>query len=279
MNRIRFSFLTILALIVFACSNETEKQTIDEQQIDYDDLLLDIQENVISLDAMLEYDEDLKQTVNVYRETGDESVFQTSTFQKTASRLTEKETVEYTVDDLSEVYTDKQKGFLVDFYNEFANSKDGNILDIVINYKNELNNQDFSLEEYSQIETLLVASEQSILVLDGIIEIGEGAAEKSSFSAKGSCGFWCCMRKKAGKAIGRGIVTGAITGAIVGAKIGATGGTVALPGVGTATGAVGGAVFGAAANAIRGAAAGAIWTAVDCGAGGGLAHFIKENVE
>ena len=202
-------YLTLILLIT-ACTSDNDNLKVESQQIDYQELNLGLKENIISFNKMIEYDESLKQKVYEYRATGNELVFQRITTEK-AIRQSEEESVNYKKEDLSDVYSERQKKFLIDFYNKLANSEDGNILDIVIEYKNSLINQGFSTEEYEQINTLLVASEQSILVLDGIIETGEDAIQKSSFSSRGSdCGFWCCMRKKAGKAIGRGIVTGAI---------------------------------------------------------------------
>jgi len=264
----------LMLLVVNACTSDNENLNIKTESINYEELNLSLKENLTSLGKMIEFDEELSNEIDAFLETGDDKYFQ-----KRHAKSSIKDKVTYNKDDLSEIYSDKQKEFLVDFYNELANSEDGNILDIVIDYKNELNNQDFSSEEYNQIEALLIALKQFILVLDGIIETGEDAVAKSSFSARGpDCGFWCCMRKKAGKAIGRGMVYGAIGGAIGGAKIGAAGGTVVLPGIGTATGAVGGAVFGAAGGAISGAIGGAIWTAVDCGGGKALKDFIDKEI-
>lgn len=179
----------------------------------------------------------------------------------------------FTQKKIYQVFIQKSKK---NFYNELANSENGFILDIVINYKNSLDNHSFNYEEYNQIYTQLIASEQSILVLDGIID-DVNTEMKSSFSSKNSGGgFWDCMRQKAGRAIGEGLAQGAIVGAISGGYYGATGGTVVLPGIGTVTGAVGGAVFGAAGGAVIGALGGAFWTARNCGGGGALKQFLEE---
>ncbi|WOC40133.1 hypothetical protein [Polaribacter sp. HL-MS24] len=264
-------YVTLMLLMITACTSDNDNLKIESQQIDYESLNLSLKENIISFNNMLEYDESLSKEVDEFIETGDDKYFQ----RKYSKSSTEE--IVYTVNELSDIYSDKQKEFLVNFYNELANSKDGYILDIVTSHKDLLTQQNFNSEEYEQIHSLLIASEQSILVLDGIIEIDD-AEKKSSFSSRGQGdGFWDCMRINAGKAIGRGIVTGAIGGAISGAYYGATGGTVVLPGVGTATGAVGGAVFGAAGGATVGAIWGAIWTAVDCGGGVALKEFFKSS--
>jgi len=272
-------YVILMLLMITACTSENDSLKIESQQIDYEKLNLGLKENIISFSKMIEYDESLSKDIDKFLETGDETIFLRK--QSTLEKSSTEEKITYNKEDLSEVYSENQKEFLVSFYNELANSEDGFILDIVINYKNSLNNQNFSSEEYNQIYTQLIASEQSILVLDGIVEDGTDTALKSSFSYRGpDCDFWCCMRKKAGKAIGRGMVAGALRGAVRGGIAGAAGGTVALPGVGTVTGAVGGAVFGAAAGAIAGAGWGILWTAADCGAsGGGLEYFVREEVE
>ena len=264
-------YSALMLLIITACTSENDNLKNESQQIDYQNLNSGLKESIISFNKMVEYDKPLEQEINQYLESGDDSYFQ-----KVASKKSIKESIVYTKEDLSDVYTDKQKEFLVKFYNELSNSEDGFILDVVLNYKDLLNSQNFSSEEYNQIYTLLIASEQSILVLDGIID-DVNTELKSSFSSKNSGGgFWDCMRQKAGRAIGEGLAQGAIVGAISGGYYGATGGTVVLPGIGTATGAVGGAVFGAAGGAVIGALGGAFWTARNCGGGGALKEFLEK---
>jgi hypothetical protein len=193
------------------------------------------------------------------------------------SKKSTEEKVLYKKEDLSLIYTEGQKEFLINFYNERANSEDGYILDIVLFQQELLKNQNFSTEEYYQISSILLASEQSIFVLDGITQEDINYEEKFSFSSKSSDdGFWACMRRKAGRAIGEGIVQGALFGAIGGWIADANGGTLVIPFIGTATGAVGGAVFGAAGGAVLCALGGAFWTARSCGGGRALKTWIEK---
>lgn len=270
-------YLSLLLLMISSCTSDNDNLKTESQQIDYEKLSLGLKENVVSFSKMIEYDESLSNDVNEFIETGDESIFLKKNYKFKQLKKKSEDKILYNKEDLSDVYSEKQKEFLVSFYNDLSNSENGYILDIVLSYKKSLNKQNFNLEEYHQINTILISSEQSILVLDGVIAEDENSEEKSSFSSKNSdCGFWCCMRKNAGRAIGRGIAQGAIIGGISGAFYGATGGTIVLPGIGTATGAVGGAVFGAAAGAVSGAVGNAIWQAVDCGGGGALKQFLEE---
>lgn len=276
-----------MALLISACTSEGENLIEELPQINYEKLNSEIIENLTSFSKMIEYDEALSNDVDKFLETGDETIFLKKPLRTTkTSRLTTNSIVEkvsYSKEDLSEVYSENQKEFLVDFYNELANNEDGYILDVVLNYKDLLKQRNLSEAEFNQINSILVVSEQSILILDGVVKPDDESYtsqatdiyEKSSFSSKSKGdGFWDCMRLKAGKAIGRGLVEGAIVGAIGGAKAGAGGGTVALPVIGTITGAVGGAVFGAAGGAVGGAVVGAIWTAVDCGAGSAFKRWL-----
>jgi hypothetical protein len=271
-------YVILMLLMITACTSENDSLKIESQQIDYEKLNLGLKENIISFSKMIEYDESLSKDIDKFLEIGDETIFLRK--QSTLEKSSTEEKITYNKEDLSEVYSENQKEFLVSFYNELANSEDGFILDIVINYKNSLNDQNFSSEEYNQIYTQLITSEQSILVLDGITKEDMNYERKSSFSSKSyGDGFWACMRKKAGRAIGEGLAQGAIVGAISGAYYGVTGSSVVLPGIGTATGAVGGAVFGAASGAVVGAVGGALWTARGCGGGSAFKKWLIENAQ
>jgi hypothetical protein len=270
-------YVILILLMITACTSDNDNLKFESQQIDYEKLNLGLKENLISFSKMVEYDKSLSNDIDEFLETGDESIFLKKDYQHKLSRKTIEDKVLYKKEDLSDVYSESQKEFLLNFYNELANCEDGNILDIVITYKDLLTKQNFTSEEFNQINIILVASEQSILILDDLTTEDDNFQQKSSFSSKSSnCGFWCCMRLKAGRAIGRGIVQGAIVGAISGGYYGAAGGTVILPGVGTTTGAVGGAVYGAAAGAVVGGVGNALWQAVDCGAGGGLKAMLEK---
>lgn len=266
-------YLGLISLMITACTSENDNLKIESSQIDYEELNLGLKENIISFSKMIEYDESLSDDVDKFIESGDETIFLRK--QSTLEKSSTEEKTTYNKEDLSDVYSENQKGFLVNFYNELANSEDGYILDIVLSHKNLLKNQNFNTEEYNQINSILLVSEQSILVLDGVIKEDANYQQKSSFSSKTSGdGFWDCMRKKAGRAIGEGLAQGAIVGAASGGFYGATGGSVVLLGIGTATGAVGGAVFGAAGGAVVGAVGGAFWTARSCGSGSAFKKWL-----
>jgi hypothetical protein len=265
---------TLLLIMITACTSDNDSLISEPQQIDYEKLNLGLKENIISFNKMIEFDKSLSDEINEFLETEDESVFMKNDY--IFSKKSTEEKVLYKKEDLSLIYTERQKEFLINFYNELANSEDGYILDIVLSHKELLKNQNFSTEEYYQISSILLASEQSILVLDGITQEDINYEEKSSFSSKSSDdGFWACMRQKAGRAIGEGIAQGAILGAITGGYYGATGGTVVLPFIATATGAVGGAVLGAAGGAVLGALGGGFWAARSCGGGRALKTWIE----
>lgn len=270
-------YLSLLLLMISSCTSDNDNLKTEPQQIDYEKLNLSLKENLISFNKMVEYDESLSNDIDEFIETGNESIFYNKDNKYKLSRKGSEDKVLYKKEDLSSIYSENQKEFLVSFYNELANSEDGYILDIVVNYKELLSQKSFSSEEYNQINIILVSSEQSILVLEGIIAEDENSQQKSSFSSKSSGdGFWDCIRKKAGRAIGEGLAQGAIFGAISGAYYGATGGTIVLPGIGSATGAVGGAVFGAAGGAVLGSVGGALWTVRNCGGGTAIREFLEK---
>lgn len=206
-----------------------------------------------------------------------ESKVEAKTYGNIMPDLYLSEKVIFSKDEFSDIYSDSQKEFLIEFFERISNSKDGFISDLVESYKSKILNTNFSEEEGKQLLSILIASEQSIRNFEEAILDNE--TSKTSFFSWSSAargGFWDCFRANAGRAIGRGIAMGAIAGGIRGAIVGGAGGTVALPGVGTATGAVGGAVFGAAYGAVQGAVTGALWTAADCGAGRSLSNWIRD---
>lgn len=138
-------YVNLILLMITSCTSDNDNLKIESQQIDYQDLNIGLKK-LTSFNKMIEYDKSLEQEIQQYLETGDDSYFQ-----KAKSKKSVQKNVIYTKDELSDIYSEKQKEFLVNFYNELANSEDGLILDIVLNYKDLLNNQNFSPEEYNQI--------------------------------------------------------------------------------------------------------------------------------
>lgn len=173
--------------------------------------------------------------------------------------MTENEVI-YTEEDLPSIYSDKQKEFLLKYFNRVANVTNGELLAEIAFYKDLLNSESFGEEEYNQIYAILDVGEQTVTIINEMLPI------KSNDSARtgGDLGAYFECIASQGRSIARGMVTGAITGGIRGAVIGGAGGTVVLPGIGTATGAVGGAVFGAASGAVIGAVGATLWSAADC---------------
>lgn len=172
------------------------------------------------------------------------------------------EKTKYTNDDISNVFSNKQKVFLVSLYNEISNPTDSfDINNIIVKYKDNLESSDFTKDEYGQLLVQMTILESSIYVVNQIIE----EIDKESTTSRGPCSsFNNCFTSSVGRNVGQGMVWGAAVGGIAGGITGAAGGTVVLPVAGTATGAVGGAVFGAADGAWKGALGGVLWTAGGC---------------
>lgn len=170
----------------------------------------------------------------------------------------------YSDSDLPDFYTNKQKEFLLAYFNKVANVTDDELLTEIEYYKDLLKNQSFTEEEYNQIYSVLDVGEQTVIAINEMLP--KETNTNKSYSSRSS-GDWkdflVCVGGQ-GKFIARGMVEGAITGLISGALWGAGGGTVVLPGVGTATGAVGGGIFGMAVGAVTGTMGAIFWAAEDC---------------
>jgi hypothetical protein len=254
---------TLLLIMIAACASDNDSLIGEPQQIDYEKLNLGLKENIISVDKMIEFNKSLSDEFKEFLEIEDESIFIKNDY--IFSKKSTEEKVLYKKEDLSLVYTDRQKEFLINFYNELGNSEDGYILDIVLTYKELLKNQNFSTEEYNQIRPILLASEQSILVLYGSTPKDINYKKKSSFSSKSSEKVVRdCIRKKGGITVGKSIVRGAIFGAAAGFRYGVVGGAIVLPFFGTIAGGAGCAIFGAVGGAIFGAYVGAIYVIAIC---------------
>lgn len=272
MKKVTSKLILVLVLLAFSCNTDENGESIQTDAVQYDSLISGLQE-INSVQQMIDLDPvSFEQTISSI-----ESRIAAKTNENIVPDVYLSEEVVFSKDEFSDIYSDSQKEFLVEFFEGISNSEDGFISDVVESYKSKLSNNNFNEDEKNQLLTLLIASEQSIKNFEEAILDNE--TSKSSFFSKSSAargGFGDCFRQNAGRAIGRGIATGAIAGGIRGAIVGGVGGTVALPGVGTATGAVGGAVFGAAYGAVQGAVTGALWTAADCGAGRSLSNWIRD---
>ena len=178
--------------------------------------------------------------------------------------------VHYSDSDLPDFYTNKQKEFLLAYFNKVANVTNGELLTEIAYYKNLLNNQSFTEDEYKQIYTVLDVGEQTVITINEMLPKATNANKNYSARSGDWEGFLECMGEQ-GKFIARGMVEGAIVGLISGSLWGAAGGTILLPGVGTATGAVGGGIFGMAKGAVVGTIGATLWAAADC------AHHLGDN--
>lgn len=254
---------TLLLIMIAACASDNDSLIGEPQQIDYEKLNLGLKENIISVDKMIEFNKSLSDEFKEFLEIEDESIFIKNDY--IFSKKSTEEKVLYKKEDLSLIYPDRQKEFLINFYNELGNSEDGYILDIVLSYKELLKNKNFSTEEYNQIRPILLASEQSILVLYGSTPKDINYKKKSwILNGRSEEVVWDCMREKAGRAIGEGLVRGAIYGGAAGFYYGVVGGTLVLPFFGTAAGGAGCAIFGAVGGAIFGAHAGVFYALTTC---------------
>ena len=263
--------------LIFSCTNEK----IENQEfvsVDYQQLSLDVDEHLKSFAPYFETQESL---ISTYERLKVESQSEKSSDDLliTINVDISSESVEYTIEDLADIYSDEQKIFLVVYFNEVANIKGSELTYVISKHKLKLENASFNNEEYDQIFSILDTAEKTVVLVEDMLSTSINSKSDNSLSAKDNC-FWECMAGE-GRNIARGIAGGAITGGITGAYIGGTGWTVVLPGIGSATGAVGGAVFGAAGGAISGGIITTFFSAADCatqcggsssGGGGGCAR-------
>ncbi len=171
--------------------------------------------------------------------------------------------VHYTKEDLADTYSDKQKDFLLLYFNKVGNITNGELLTEITYFKDLLEKQSFEEEAYNQIYSILDVAEQTVITINEMLPKEEDTEKNYEGKTDDWGDFLACIGGQ-GSSIARGLVEGAIFGGIAGAYAGGAGGTVVLPGIGTATGAVGGAVFGAAGGAVIGAFGATLWAASDC---------------
>ena len=254
----QITVVVFLQGLIFSCTNETIEKN-DLQLVNYDELNLKIDEHVNSYASYFESRETvletLEQFLNNAKKSSREPVM-------TIYLDLTSEKVEYTKEDLADIYSNAQKVFLLAYFNEVANAKGSDLLDIIAKHKLALKNTALSNEEYEHIAFLLESSEKTITLIEESLFEASATGKGNNVSSKRDC-FWNCMASE-GSNIGRGIAGGAITGGIAGTIAGGTAGTVAFPLLGTATGAVAGGVFGAAEGAIYGMVGAAFFSTADC---------------
>lgn len=177
----------------------------------------------------------------------------------------DSDVVEYSKQDIPDIYSEKQSEFLLEYLNKVANVENSELLYVVSTYKDKLESSGIISEQYDQLYFLLDSSEQAVIAIEEALSNNSTSKDANGLTlrSESDC-FWDCMGSH-GKDIARGMVGGALAGAGTGALLGAGGGTVVFPILGTATGAVAGAVFGGAEGAIYGASTTALWAAADCG--------------
>lgn len=253
----QITVVVFLLGLIFSCTNETIEEN-DLHQVNYDELNLKMNEHINSYASYFESRETVLETLKRFSNNAKKS--SQEPIMTIYLDLT-SEKVEYTEEDLADIYTAAQKTFLLAYFNEVANTKGNDLLDIIAKHKLSLENTSFTAEEYEHILFLLESHEKTINLIDEKLSIDLSFSKNISIQGK-DC-FLNCIAGE-GRNIGRGIAGGAITGGVTGAYIGATGGTVVLPGIGTATGAVGGGAFGAAGGAISGGIIAAFFSVADC---------------
>lgn len=154
-------------------------------------------------------------------------------------------------------YNNEESQFMLSFYQDLANCYDNKIIELLNSKRISLNNGSFSSDFKNEASFIFNTIEKTTNEI-GII-LKKSQANKTGKGA----GFGDCVAQK-GKSIGRAVATGALVGAVGGALTGAAGGTVALPGIGSAAGAIGGAVFGAAKGVVGGGLVELTWAFIDC---------------
>ncbi len=258
MKNIKNKLIPLLLVgLMFSCTNETIEKN-DLQQVNYAKLNLKMNEHINSYASYFESRKTVLETLerfsNNVKKSSQEPIM-------TIYVDLTSEKVEYTEEDLANIYTDAQKTFLLAYFNEVGNAKGSDLLDIIAKHKLTLENTSFTTEEYGHILFLLDSHEKTINLINEKLSIDMSSSKNISIQRK-DC-FLNCISGE-GRNIARGMVGGAIGGAIWGGTTGAAGGTIVLPGIGTATGAVGGTVFGAAGGAVSGAFGAALWSTADC---------------
>ncbi|OWU91172.1 MULTISPECIES: hypothetical protein [unclassified Flavobacterium] len=249
MKNLKLTHLTIMMLLILFSSCE-EKDSMENdntlKKVNYSEIKEDASANISILQQKIGNKGAIENDLKKYFKVGEQSL---TNPERSSNQTVFKIT-------LAPHYDINEAAFMLDFYQDLANSYDENILNLLDNKRIALKKLSFDSSFKEEVNLIIDVIEETTLKIYPLLY------KKSSPYSK-TTGFWDCMEGK-GKDISRGIATGAITGAVSGAYTGATGGTVAFPGIGTAAGAIGGAVFGAAAGAVGGATTATVWAAVDC---------------
>ncbi len=254
------SFILFFGLILSCSNSNIEHFEAQENQLNYPQLTANLDKRI---DAFMPYfqNQEAMFSALVPSEYGNSSKG-SNAYNVVTIRIDTAIEVKYHKSDISDIYNDKQKNFLLDYFNEAANAEGSELLDIISSYKKALDSNSFSEEEYQQVFFILDSAEKTVISIEQALRESATSKKDNGITSKNNC-FWDCMAGK-GKEISRGMVGGAISGAVVGGVLGAGGGTVVFPILGTATGAVAGAVFGGAEGAMYGATTAALWATTDC---------------
>jgi len=279
LKKLGIGYALISAVAFTGCSESVESEIVQENsmnvqtEIDVSDLVGSFSNYFESTNTMTSAFEKLttSQALNRSKKGGSDvlTIF-----------ISTEDVVEYTQADLAEFYSKNQKEFLLDYFNTIANTDDSELDTTIAYYMQELERSNLSGEEYEQINSILDVAQQTLETVNTMLPedtLVDNAKQPYQLSQDpGTDAFKKCIASK-GKTIARALAGGALTGAAWGCLIGGGGGTVVLPGIGTATGCVGGAVFGAAKGAATSTAVSLIWAAADCahhlGSNGGGASY------
>lgn len=238
--------MILFVIISFSCSNNDSVKHESINSIDYSALNRSI-DNQISTLSMI--------TVNSSNEDKFLQYFKTQPIVANSNKSVSKEKIIKIK--LAPHYNKKENNFMLNFYQDLANSYDNKITELLNSKRVLLNKSNFSKNFKNEASFLFNTIEKTANEINYI-------SNKTQTNKTGKTGgFGDCISQK-GKGIGRGIVGGMVLGGISGAITGATVGTVSFPGLGTATGAVAGAVFGAAKGAITGGLVELTWAFIDC---------------
>lgn len=157
----------------------------------------------------------------------------------------------FTIIDSASVFSNQQRRILKAIINEISDLQDlNNGYDIIESFEERINKSD-NLSSNEKIQLLQFTSSTQAL-LEFMLNGGWHSiyAQLAEEIDQDPTVYHCDLKWRN---IWAGAVVGFSLGAVKGAISGATGGTVVIPGLGTATGAVGGAVFGGAIGFISGA--------------------------
>lgn len=176
-----FSFL-------LSCSTETFERN-EVEQINYNELNLKVDEYLNQYAPYFENQATIMKTYERFSSNAQKS--SREPIMTIYVDLT-SEKVEYTKDDLADIYTDAQKTFLLAYFNEVANVKGSDLLDIIAKHKLFLENTVLTNEEYEHILFLLESSEKTITLIEESLFGTSTTGKGNNISNKRDC-FRNCM--------------------------------------------------------------------------------------